>query len=92
MEKYDQYVMMDLTNKMPKYYVGNYMEIQELFLSLKVTSVLIKTSGLTMLHALEQKIDLQIARTADGVFIIVIQLLNVFKYIVVVVEFNRLQL
>lgn len=45
MEKYDLYVMMALMNKMPKFFVDNYMEILELFLSLKDTLVLIKISG-----------------------------------------------
>jgi len=48
MEKLDQYAMMDLINKMLKYYVDNYMEILMLLLSLKDMFVHIKISGLMM--------------------------------------------
>ena len=83
---------MDLTNKMHKYYVDNYMEIQEWFLSLRDTYVLIKISGLMMWHARGLKTGLQIVHIVDGEFIIVIQQENVFKYSVVGEVYNHQQL
>lgn len=74
------FVMMDLTNKVQKFLVQNFMVIDKFNHSQLVIDVLIKSSGLMMSFAMEMNNEFKTVHILISVFIIVIGKLNVFNY------------